>query len=425
MKVQARKIALKLLIEYEERHTFPNLALKEALRRIDEERDRRFITALVYGVLERKITLDDFISKCCDKKMSSLSLCVLSVLRMGVYQLFYMDVPPSAACNTSVDLVKEEGFSYSAGFVNAVLRRCQREKENLMLMKKASFSVRYSISPYLVDLLLEQYGKEKFIDMMERGCGREEYIYLFHNAKKCSTEEFIGFLENEKISLEKTDLPQLYKTKSTFSVDQSGAYQKGYYHVIGYHSAMAALLMPQNAKNILDLCAAPGGKTFAMASRTEGEIRAFDLHPHKVDLLKKNAERMGHCNVLTQLGDSSVFNPDLCGTADFILCDVPCSGLGMMGKKPDIKYKEYDGADLRDIQYNILKNAASYLKDGGRLVYSTCTIDRRENELQINRFLENHAEFSRDFSDFPEGEQLFLPNSDGDGFYIAVLKKGK
>lgn len=424
MKDQARAIALKLLIEYEERHTFPNLALKEALRKVEKERDRRFITALVYGVLERKITLDHFLSECCDKKLSSLSSSVLSALRMGVYQLFYMDIPPSAACNTSVMLAKSEGFSYSAGFINAILRRCIREKEQLMLLKKASFSVRYSILPFLVDLLLEQYGKETFIAIMEQGCKKEEYHYLFHNKKKCSEDAFFTALESEGISLEKTDLPHLYKTKTSFSVEGSKAYQKGLYHIIGYHSAMAALLIPANAKEILDLCAAPGGKTFAMACRTDGMIRAYDLHPHKVQLLKKNAERMGHQNVLACLGNSSIFDPSLSESADFVLCDVPCSGLGMIGKKPDIKYKEYDGVELREIQGRILDNASKYLKAGGRLVYSTCTIDRRENEQQIERFLMVHPEFERDCSDFPNGEKLFLPNADGDGFYIAVLKKG-
>ncbi len=424
MRDQARVIALKLLIEYEERHTFPNLALKEALRNVEKERDRRFITALVYGVLERKITLDHFLSACCDKKLSSLSSAVLSALRMGVYQYFYMDIPPSAACNTSVALAKSEGFSYSAGFINAVLRRCVREKEQLMLLKKASFSVRYSISPFLVDLLLEQYGKETFISIMENGCKKDEYLYLFHNKKKCSEEALLHALESEGISLEMADLPQLYKTKASFSIEGSKAYQNGFYHIIGHHSALAALLMPENAKEILDLCAAPGGKTFAMASRTRGKIRAYDVHPHKVQLLKKSAEQMGHQNVYPCLGNSSIYDPSLDESADFILCDVPCSGLGMIGKKPDIKYNEYDYTELREIQRNILENASKYLRAGGRLVYSTCTIDRRENEQQIEQFLEKHPEFERDCSDFEKGEKLFLPNADGDGFFIAVLKKG-
>ena len=402
----------------------PLLYPLRGLRKVEKERDRRFITALVYGVLERKITLDHFLSQCCDKKLASLSPSVLSALRMGVYQLFYMDIPPSAACNTSVMLAKSEGFSYSAGLINAVLRRCIREKDQLMILKKASFSVRYSISPFLVDLLLEQYGKETFISIMENGCKKEEYLYLFHNKKKCSEDALLSALESEGISPEKADLPYLYKTKTSFSVEGSQAYQKGFYHIIGYHSAMAALLMPENAKNILDLCAAPGGKTVAMASRTNGRIRAYNVHPHKVQLLKKSAERMGHQNVSACLGDSSIYDPSLDESAEFILCDVPCSGLGMIGKKPDIKYKEYDGAELLEIQGKILENASKYLKAGGRLVYSTCTIDRRENEQQIERFLNTHPEFEKDYSDIANGETLFLPNADGDGFFIAVLKKG-
>ncbi len=421
MKDLARNIALKLLLDFEEHHTFLNLALKEGLRSLNDQRDRRFATALVYGVAERKITLDHYISKVSEKKIDSVVRCIL---RMGIYQMFYMQVPPSAACNTSVDLAKRNGRGHSAGFVNAVLRKCAAEKDRLMLLKKADFSVRYSISPFLVDLLLEQYGKETFVEMMEQGCGKDEAIYLCCNTRKISEEEFLAALKSEGVSLEKAELPHLYRCLSAFSIEDSSCFKKGFFHVIGYHSALAASLVPPHSERVLDLCAAPGGKTFMMASLIKGSIEAFDLHDHRALLLKKGAERLGYKNVCALQMDSTVYNPKLKDCADFVLCDVPCSGLGMMGKKPDIKYKEYDSASLIDTQKKILANGAKYLKAGGRLVYSTCTIDRRENENQVRDFLKNHPDFTLDRDNLIAGEQLFLPDLEGDGFYIAVLKKG-
>lgn len=420
-----RAIAYNLIEEWEVKKTFPNLALKKVLRAVENERDRRFITALVYGVVERKITLDHFLSQCSDRKLARLSAAVLSVLRMGLYQMFYMQVPASAACNTSVELIKQRGFARSAGYVNAVLRSCDRSREKLLALKKADFSVRYSIDSALVDLLLEQYGKETFVSVMEGIARPDTAIYLFHNAKRGSEQEFLAALEAENISAEPAGLPHLYRSLNGFSVEGSPAYQDGWFHVVGRHSAEAALLMPEKAEKIMDLCAAPGGKTFIMASLTEGAVCAFDVHEHKVQNLKKAAERLGHGNVTASLADATVLLNKHLNTADFVLCDVPCSGLGMMGKKPDIKYKQYESAAFTEVQYRILCNGARNLKAGGRLVYSTCTIDRRENEWLVERFLETHPEFELDKTAMPSGQKLFLPEPGGDGFYIAVLTKGR
>ncbi len=420
-----RQVAYNLIEEWDVKATFPNLALKNTLRSIYDERDRRFISATVYGVVERKITLDHFIKQCSDRKMERLSSAVLAVLRMGLYQMFYMDIPASAACNTSVELIKRRGMAHSAGFVNAVLRRADRERETLLALKKADFSVRFSIDPELVDLLLDQYGKEQFVSMMESFQKTDTSIYLFHNCKRGDQNQFISLMNAEGIELKETDLPGLYKASNGFSIDQSPAFQNGWFHVVGRHSAEAALLMPKNSQNAIDLCAAPGGKTFIMASRTNGKIIASDVHAHKVEQLQKNAERLGHINVSVTLADAGVLNEKIIETADFVLCDVPCSGLGIMGKKPDIKYKKYQSMEFTGLQYRILENGSRYLKPGGRLVYSTCTIDRRENELLLQRFLNEHKEFSYDDRALPGGYRVYLPEPGEDGFFIAVLKKGE
>lgn len=419
-----RQIAYNLIEEWETKQTFPNLTLKNALRSLTNERDRRFVTALVYGVVERKITLDHFLSQCSQRALQKLSSAVLSVLRLGLYQMFYMEIPASAACNTSVDLIKKRGMAHSAGFVNAVLRRCGREREQLLALKKADFSVRYSIDPNLVDLLLEQYGKETFVSIMESFAHPDTAIYLFHNSKRGSKEEFLRRMQREGLSLEETELEGLYRAGGGFSVDQSSAYRDGWFHVVGKHSAETALLMPPGVEKAMDLCAAPGGKTFILACRTDGEVIASDVHEHKVRQLMQNAQRLGHRNVTATMADASVLDSSRSETADFVLCDVPCSGLGIMGKKPDIKYKKYDSDAFTSLQYRILQNGAEYLKKGGRLVYSTCTIDRRENEALLNHFLNENSAFSYDNETFSNGYKTYLPEPGSEGFFIAVLKKG-
>ncbi len=421
MNKSARKIAYELINEWEEKSTFPNLALKNTLRAITDQRDRRFITALVYGVVERKITLDHFIEKCTDHK--KIESTIRSILRMGIYQMFYMNVPSSAACNTSVDLAKEVGFFRSCGLVNAVLRRCDREREELLLLKKASFSVRYSIAPQLVDLILNQYGKETFIAMMERESGSKNSIHLYHNIKRGSKSDFLKIMQQEGFELEETPSKHLYKVFGNYSPEHSAAFLDGWCHVVGPHSAKAALLLQAGAVGIMDLCAAPGGKTYILASLTDETVEAFDIHPHKIHLLQKEAKRLGHNNIIVTQHDATQLMSEHLNKADFVLCDVPCSGLGMIFKKPDIKYKSYCSSEFTQKQYAILKNGARYLKSGGRLVYSTCTIDRRENEELIELFLEEHPTFSKDGSVLDQGEQLFLPVNGEDGFYIAVLKK--
>lgn len=415
---EPRAIAYNLINEWETKQTFPNLSLKNSLRTVENERDRRFITALVYGVIEKKITLDYFIAQCSNRSLESIKPSVLSALRLGVYQMFYMDTPASAACNTTVELVKRNGMVHSAGFVNAVLRQCARRKDTLLLLKKTDFSVRYSIAPELVDLILNQYGKEIFISIMESLNEPDTAVYLFHNAKRGGEHEFITGMLNEGIALEKTGLSHLFKVQSGFSIESSLLYKEGWFHVVGLHSAETALLMPSTARKVMDLCAAPGGKTFILSALTAGVVHAYDLYPHKIENLEQTACRLHHENVILSVADSTITLESHDNSADFVLCDVPCSGLGMIGKKPDIKYKKYSNASFNETQFSILTNGARYLKEGGTLVYSTCTIDKRENEYQIERFLKRNPNFEL------IQQKTFLPSSSGDGFYFAELKKG-
>ena len=421
--MKIRAIAYNLIRDWDESGEYPNLALKKALRTVADERDRRFISAIVYGVVEKKITLDHFIRQCSARPFDKISPAILNALRMGIYQMFYLNIPESAACNTMVEIVKTSGFSHSSGFVNAVLRRCAKEKEELLLLKKADYSVRFSIAPQIVDLLLDQYGKETFLKIIGGIESQDHSIYLFHNHRKGAEKDFISVMRDEGIELKSTEIPHLFKSNRGFSVESSTAYNDGWFHVIGLNSARAAALAPTDAKVILDLCAAPGGKTFVMAANTDAELFSFDIHTHKVDLMKKTAMRLGHNNVSFSNGDSSKFNSKFIESADFVLCDVPCSGLGIMGKKPDIKYKDYDSVSLRETQYKILENGSQYLKNGSLLVYSTCTLDRRENEDQVERFLKENPDFNLDKTVLKNGMETYLPDGCEDGFFIAVLRK--
>jgi 16S rRNA (cytosine967-C5)-methyltransferase len=275
----------------------------------------------------------------------------------------------------------------------------------------------------LVDLLLEQYGKETFLEIIDGISAIDNSIYLFHNLKKGSEDDFISALAQDSIFVTATEVPHLFKSESGFSVENSSAFQNGWFHIIGKNSAKAASFILNNAKTTLDLCAAPGGKTFVMAALNEGTIHAFDIHPHKVKIIEEGATRLDLRNVKCRCADASIQNEQLVNSADFVLCDVPCSGLGIMGKKPDIKYKKYESTAFTDLQYKILENGALYLRSNGRLVYSTCTLDRRENELQIQKFLDEHPNFSLDIGALQSGFQTFLPKNGEDGFFIAVLRK--
>ena len=223
----------------------------------------------------------------------------------------------------------------------------------------------------------------------------------------------------------------MLKASSASFIENSSAFKAGLYHVIGLPSFICAkTLSPSAGENVIDMCAAPGGKTFTLSylSDDAADIRAFDLHEHKIKNLKDDCKRLGIKSVKCDVNDSSVFNPALVDFADKILCDVPCSGLGMIFNKPDIKYNSVDFESLTELQYKILSNAARYLKKGGTLIYSTCTINSSENEGVVSRLISENKEiyFSENTYIYNEkcGEYTFLPYVDNtDGFYIAVLKK--
>ncbi len=429
----SRKTALDILIEFERSGTFPNLALKKHLRSIASSRDKAFITALVYGVIEKKILLDYYISKVSSVRLKKINIVILNILRLGLYQLIFLSTPESAACNSSVELAKKNGQYKSSGFVNAILRKLSVEYKNISLPEDTlhRLSVKYSLSVPIVEKLVHYLGEDDFENYMLSGNELVNNIYIAVNTVKTDSESLISLLNSENVSVQNTEIPNLFKLSGHINIEALNSFNNGLFHVIGLPSYLTALAVsPKPNDKIIDMCAAPGGKSFAMAylSNDKAQITSFDLYEHKTKNISNDCKKLGLNCVKAVRSDSSKFNKDLVGYADRVLCDVPCSGLGVIFKKPDIKYKNLNFDELLELQSRILDNASKYLKIGGRLVYSTCTINPEENSIQIEKFLKRNNNFIIDndaviFGEY-KGSKLFMPSTDKcDGFYIAVLKK--
>ena len=428
-----RKTALDILILYERNKVYPNLTLKKSLRNINNDRDKRFICALVYGVIEKKILLDYYISNVSSVKLNKINVVVLSILRMGLYQLIFLSTPSSAACNTSVELAKTNGQFKSSGFINAVLRKLSQlyDKIPLPTDKTNLLSVKYSVSPQVLDVLTNSLGEKNAEKYISCDFPNSKNIYISVNTLKTTDSELCEQLDAENIAVSVTEFDGLLKICGGFDIESSRAYRSGLFHVISKPSFIAAKLVGAKTGDIVyDMCAAPGGKTFAIGYMSNGnaDITAFDIHKHKCDNMLNECKRLGLNNIRSISSDSTVLHKELISTADCVLCDVPCSGLGMLHKKPDIKYKNIDYQSLASIQRKILQNGAEYLKSNGRLIYSTCTVNKYENSEVICDFLKNNPQFeidkSVDIYNNEHGEKLFLPYLDNtDGFYIAVLRK--
>ena len=425
----SRNTALNILIEYDKSGSFPNLSLKKHLRSVVSERDRAFSSAIVYGVIEKKFLLDYYISRVSSVKIKKINTVVLNILRMGLYQIIFMSTPESAACNTSVDLAKKNGQIKSAAFVNAILRKLAKTYKEIDVESDSMLSVKHSVGDCVFNVLVNTFGIDGFVDYITSDIDKS--IYIAVNTCKICSSDLIKLLSIEGVCCETTTFDGLLKIKGALSVEESSAFKSGLYHIIGLPSYLAArALSPRSSEVIYDMCSAPGGKTFAIAymSHDKGKITAFDIHEHKILNLKRDLSRLSLRSVTPVLCDSSENNKKFYGSADKVLCDVPCSGIGMLHKKPDIKYNTIDFASLTNVQYSILCNAAMYLKSGGRLVYSTCTVNPDENDRIVDRFISENSNFSIDNNveiyNGNFGTHTFLPQIDKtDGFYIAVLKK--
>ncbi len=388
----ARQFALETLLKIEQQNSYSNLSIAGVLEgNTLEGADKAFFTALVYGVLERKLTLDYNLEKCLTQPIKRLKPEVLCILRLGALQLLFMDkIPARAAINEAVELTKKNRSQYASGLVNAVLRKIN--DQGLILPKETDenyLEIKYSCPQELIDLWINAYGKEKTVGILEHANGPQK-IYARHRT------------EGLKIIGSPDEL-----TSDMHIQDKSS-------------QLCCEALNPQPGERIFDMCAAPGGKTFTIAElmNDEGEVFAFDIHEHRVKLIRAGAARLNLLSVRAEVNDAEQYKETL-GHADKVLCDVPCSGLGDIGRKPEIRYKKVkDIEKLPLLQYNILVNSARYVKEGGTLLYSTCTLNPQENEEVVKRFLDESANFT-----LKEQRTIFPQDEDCDGFFYAVLKK--
>ena len=421
-----RKTAYQTLLDVESKKAYSNIALNHKIA-VNKPGSPAFVRELVYGVLERKLTLDYYIDQLLTEGIDSLKMPEITILRMGIYQLGYMEkVPEYAAVSESVDLAKK-CCKGRAGLINGVLREYQNKKIYLTLPTRDEdeiryLSIKYSYAPWIIELWLKYYNKAFVEKMLDAG-----------NATPPLT------IRTNWLKIRKEDLKKVLKERGYEAEDgkicQNALYVKGS-ELLDSDLYKFGLFTPQDESSMLvsekigvkqgdlvmDVCAAPGGKTTAIAERMNntGKVIAGDIYRRKLDIVDKEARRLGITNIETRSWDATRVDSTMEKKADKVLVDAPCSGLGVIRRKPEIKYKELtnDMKLLPDKQKAILSASASYVKPGGTLIYSTCTINPDENEKVIDHFLKRNKDFEK------VERTLLLPNvNDTDGFFICVMKR--
>lgn len=441
----ARNVALHALLRVEENLGYSNLVLDSALSHEPLSRqDKAFASVLFYGILERRITLDFQISRFSKIPLKKLSPIVLEILRMGFYQILFMEkVPESAAVNESVNLAKRNREGKSAGFINAVLRSLLRSGQRLKYPDEKKepltrFSVEYSCPPWMISLWQKSYGAECTLGLL-KSLADQPPVYARLNNTRLREQECLETLCSEGFQPQPVDWPDHAALLGSFgAIRESAGYRAGLFHVQDLASQICCrLLDPQPGQRVIDVCAAPGGKSFTIAERmdNQGEVLSFDLYESRVGLIRKGAERLGLSIIKADVRDAASAKSEELPLADRVLCDVPCSGLGVIRRKPEIRYKLPSALDsLPDLQYLILCRNSNFVKPGGLLFYSTCTLNPAENAEVANHF----AEEFRDFEPFclklpvkighafaePENQLTLMPHLHGsDGFFIAAFQR--
>lgn len=447
MKLNMRELSLTILTEVFEQDSYSNVAIHNTLLKYQylDKQDRAFLSRLTEGVIERVIELDFVINEFSKVKTKKMKAPIRNILRMGVYQILYMDqVPDSAACNEAVKLAQQKGFFNLKGFVNGVLRTISREKKNIQWPDRESkpieyLSVVYSCPEWIINLWLTEYTFEQVEEILKSFL-HEKKTTIRCNQNKIAVEELKLKLLKENITVEDGEyLPFTLKISDYNYLKKIKAFQEGLFQVQDESSMMVAHVagIKQNDK-IIDLCAAPGGKATHAAELLKGSgiVLARDVSEEKVSLIRENAKRLGLSNLKAEVKDALNYQEEEKETADIVFADLPCSGLGVIGKKADIKYKtkKEDIVQLQKLQKEILKVAEAYVKPGGILMYSTCTINSIEN-LDNIKWLTKCYNFELEAFDtyLKEAENMetsklgylqFLPGiHPTDGFFIAKLRK--
>ncbi len=438
----AREIALKTLYKIEKEEAYSNIALdqiiKENKNKINE-RDIGFISEIVYGVTSWKLTLDEIIKKYSNIRLKKISPWILNILRMGIYQIVFLDkVPKSAAVNESVNLAKRYGHKASSNFVNAILRKVDKKDYNELFEINNPIE-RISKTTSMPVWMIEELLKENDIEKVEEICKASNIkpkVTIRVNKLKTNKETLKKLLEDRNIIVHEAKLENFLILEKAKNIEQLDLFKEGYFTVQDEGAGfIAEIVDPKPDEVVLDACSSPGGKTTYMAElmKDKGKIIAWDLHPHRVKLVEENANRLGIHMIKAECQDATVYKEEYKEKFDKILLDVPCLGIGVLKRKPDIKWKrkQEDILEITQIQQEILQTCSKYLKSNGQMIYSTCSIFYEENDKIVEKFLEKNGDFTYAKMEIPETTysvknshkiQLYQ-GEETDGFFICKLQK--
>ena len=445
--INEREIVLEVLLEITEHGMYSHIVLRDVLNKYQylEKKERSFITRVTEGTLEHMMEIDYILDQFSKVKVKKMKPVIRNIMRSAVYQMKYMDsVPVSAACNEAVKLAVRKGFGSLRGFVNGVLRNVARNLDQIEYPTEPlkRLSIQYSMPEWILNLWLKAYDSD-IVEQMLQAFQRETPLTIRCNLRMVTPKQLKEHLEAEGVTVKVH--PYLEYAFHISGFDYLGdleSFQNGEFSVQDISSMLVSELAgPKEGDYVIDVCAAPGGKSLHMAEKLNGSghVEARDLTEYKVSLIQENIERTGLSNVEAVQQDALIFDESSVGKADIVLADLPCSGLGVLAKKTDLKYKATkEGADsLAKLQREMLKNVQAYVKDEGKLVYSTCTINPAENMDNVHWFLNEYPEFElidihgslceelqKDVKE--NGCIQLLPGvHQSDGFFLACMKKRK
>ena len=437
--MNCRKLAVKILNRVLNEGAYSNIILSKELNEVElNDKDKALLTEIVYGVLRRKRTLDVIIANFV-KDIKLMDKNILNILRVAIYQMNFLDkIPTYAACNEAVEEAKEISENDSK-LVNGILRSFTKNPDDIKVPgnKIDEYAYKFSFEPWMIRLLIKQYGENVAKKIMS-GLNTIPKVSIRVNELNSDYDEVYEKLEEMEYEIsEGVICPEAINIKGGKSIENNPLFKEGKITVQDESAMLVAPLLDlKEGMTVVDLCSAPGGKTTHIAEilGNTGKVLAFDLHESKLGLIKENCERLGITNVTTFAQDATKLNAELVASTDRVLLDVPCSGLGIIRKKPEIKWnkKRNDLREIIPVQREIMNNAWQYLKQGGVMIYSTCTLNKEENEENIEWFLNNHedCEVKRIFDGKQdnlvysrEGLLTVMPNENMDGFFIAKLEK--
>lgn len=435
---KTREIALKTLYKINEEEAYSNIALDEEIKQNRNkltEKDIGLISEITYGVTTWRLTLDSIVKKYSKIRLKKISPWILNILRMGIYQIVFLDkIPKSAAVNESVNLSKRYGHTSSSNFVNAILRKVDKKDYEELFQIKDDVE-RVSKTTSMPEWIIKELMKNNKMDKVEEICKNSNLkpkITIRVNRIKTTPSELKLKLGERNIEYSETEIEEFINLKKVKNIENLDLFKEGYFTIQDLSAGLTAIsLNPKPNEYVLDACSAPGGKTTHIAElmQNKGNIEAWDIHEHRVKLVQKNAKRLGIDVIKTDVQDAMKFNEKYVEKFDKILLDVPCLGIGVIKRKPDIKWqrKQEDIEKITNIQKKILQNCSKYLKPNGILVYSTCSILEDENMAIIEEFLNENKEFEKTNIVINQkeinGEITIMPNDEQDGFFICKLQK--